>query len=76
MSNQLRGTLAIFAVDLFERILTHQELEPQLTIYVQYIKDIGTSVPGTKEAHDILTCLSSKHPTIQFELELHDNDGC
>ena len=75
MGSRLSGTLAILAMDRFERLFIYQTLQPPLTIYVRYVDDIGTTVLNTTDAHNILAYLNSKHPTIKFELELPDTDG-
>ena len=76
MGSRLSGILAILAMrDRFERLFIYRNLEPQLTIYVRYVDDIGTGVPNSDEAYRTLTYLNSKHPTIKFELKLPDSDG-
>ena len=75
MGSRISGILAILAMDRFERLFIYRNLEPQLTIYVRYVDDIGTVVPNSDEAYRTLTYLNSKHPTIKFELELPDSDG-
>ena len=69
MGNRLSGTLAILAMDRFERTFIYQNPYPSLTIYARFIDDIGTVVNNPNEAQLLLTYLNSKHPTIKFELE-------
>ena len=75
MGSQLSSTLAILAMDRFERLFIYQTVRLTLTIYVRYVDGIGTTVLNTTDAHNILAYLYSKHPTIKFELELPDTDG-
>jgi len=75
MGNRLSGTLAILAMDRFERMFIYQELNPQLIIYVRFVDDIGTVVSNIDQAYRILNYINSKHPTLKFELELPGNDG-
>ena len=74
MGNRLSGTLAILAMDRFERTFIYQNPYPSLTIYARFIDDIGTVVNNSNEAQLLLTYLNSKHPTIKFELELPSDD--
>ena len=74
MGNRLSGTLAILAMDRFERTFIYQNPYPSLTIYACFIDDIGTIVNNPNEAQLLLTYLNSKHPTIKFELELPNDD--
>ena len=37
--------------------------------------DIGTTVPNTTDAHNIVAYLNSKHPIFKFELELPNTDS-
>ena len=74
MGNRLSGTLAILAMDRFERTFIYQHPYPSLTIYARFIDDIGTVVNNPNEAQLLLTYLNSKHPTIKFELELPSDD--
>ena len=74
MGNRLSGTLAILAMDRFERTFIYQNPYPSLTIYARFIDDIGTVVNNPNEAQLLLTYLNSKHPTIKFELELPSDD--
>ena len=77
MGSQLSSTLAILAMDRFERLFIYQILKPPLTIYVRYVDHIRTTVPNTTDAHSILAYmyLNSKHPTIKFQLKLPDTDA-
>ena len=74
MGNRLSETLAILAMDRFERTFIYQNPYPSLTIYARFIDDIGTVVNNPNEAQLLLTYLNSKHPTIKFELELPNDD--
>ena len=75
MGSRLSGTLAILAMDRFERMFVYKEIEPRLSVYVRFVDDIGTTVRSSNEAQKILTYLNSQHPTIKFELELPDDSG-
>ena len=60
-------------MDRFER--THvYNLQPKLVIYVRYVDDIGTVVDDDDAAKRMLDYLNSKHPTLQFEMELPDHN--
>ena len=74
MGNRLSGTLAILVMDRFERNFVYQELKPSPIIYVRYVDDVGTVAEGTNAAKDVLKYLNKKHPTIQFELEIPDDN--
>ena len=50
-------------------------LNPKPIFFVRYVDDIGTPVPCKEDAVKMLSYLNSKHPTIQFEMELPDTDG-
>ena len=73
MGNRVSGTLAILAMDKFERIFVYQELLP--LVYVRYVDDVGTVVKNRQEAENTLDYLNSKHPTIKFEMELPSEEG-
>ena len=75
MGNRLSGTLAILCMDRFERLYIYQELQPKPIIFVRYVDDTGTVVSSNTQAHEMLAYLNSKHQTIQFEMELPDNEG-
>ena len=75
MGNRISGTLAILAMDRFERLFIYRELEPKLSLYLRYVDDTGTVVNNTDEAHRILNYLNKKHSTIKFEMDLPNNDG-
>ena len=73
MGNRLSGTLAILTMDRFECKYIYPVIK--LTIYVRYVDDIGTTVQTIEEAHETLHMMSSKHPTLRFELEAPDAAG-
>ena len=75
MGNRISGTLAILAMDCFERLFIYQELEPKRSLYLRYVDDTGTVVNNTNEVHRILNYLNKKHSTIKFETDLPNNDG-
>ena len=73
MGNRVSGTLAILAMDKFERMFVYQELLP--LVYVRYVDDVGTVVKNRQEAENTVEYLNSKHPTIKFEMELPSEEG-
>ena len=73
MGDRVSGTLAILAVDKFERMFVYQEILP--LVYVRYIDDVGTVVKNQQEAENTLEYLNSRHPTIKFEMELQSEEG-
>ena len=74
MGNRLSGTLAIICMDRLERKFVYS-LKPKPIFYVRYVDDVGTLVPDEESAVKMLNYLNSKHPTIQFEMELPDTEG-
>ena len=73
MGNRVSATLAILAMDKFERMFVYQELLP--LVYVRYVDDVGTVVKNRHEAESTLEYLNSKQPTIKFEMELPSEEG-
>ena len=74
MGNRLSGTLAIICMDRLERKFVYS-LKPKPIFYVRYVDDVGTLVPDEESAVKMLNYLNSKHPTIQFEMQLPDTEG-
>ena len=72
-SSRLSGTLAILAMDRFERNNIYDTIRP--VVYSRYVDDIGTVVSSIPEASQLLETLNSRHDTIKFELELPAADG-
>ena len=73
MGSRLSGTLAILAMDRFERLHIYPTIQP--TLYVRYVDDAGTVVKCTAQAERMLNHLNSRHKSIKFELELPSVDG-
>ena len=73
LGNRVSGTLAILAVDKFERLFVYQELLP--LVYIRYVDDVGTVMKNQQEAENTLEYLNSRHPTIKFEMELPSEEG-
>ena len=74
MGNRLSGTLAILCMDRFERLHVYQELQPKPVVCVRYVDDTGAVGNNRMEANWMLGYLKTKRPTIQFEMELPDDD--
>ena len=72
MGNRLSGTLAILAMDRFERLHIYRRFQP--TFYVRYVDDTGTIVNEIDEAVRMVQYLNIQHKTIKFELELPSDD--
>ena len=73
MGSRLSGTLAILAMDRFERLHIYRTIQP--TFYVRYVDDAGTVVNCTVQAKRMLNHLNSRHKSIKFELVLPSVDG-
>ena len=73
MGSRLSGTLAILAMDRFERLYIYRPIPPK--IYSRYVDDIGTIMENSAQAQKMLKHLNSKHGSIKFELELPLEDG-
>ena len=58
IGNRVSGTLAILAMDKFERLLVYQELLP--LVYVRYVDDVGTVVKNQQEAENTLEYLEQQ----------------
>ena len=67
MGSRLSGTIAILAMDRFERNNKNNTIRP--VVYSRYVDDIGTMVSSIPEASQLLETLNSQHDNIKFELE-------
>ena len=62
IGSHLSGTLAILAMDRFERNNIYDTIRP--VVYSRYVDDIGTVVSSIPEASQLLETLNSWHDTI------------